>query len=162
MFLRQVLGAASSVSNESLYLELGVIPIEIVIKARRLSYLHYLANLGQSEMLYKVFITQWKYPDKGDWTEQVKIDLKDFKLDWSLKDFVSKSKNSFKRMLKKKTKEVAFEYLLKLKEGHSKMSHLNYTELKMQSYFKNSKINVSQAKNVFGFRTRSAYFKANY
>ena len=106
MFLRQVLGAASSVSNESLYLELGVIPIEIVIKARRISYLHYLANLGQSEMLYKVFITQWKYPDKGDWTEQVKIDLKDFKLDWSLKDFVSKSKNSCKRMLKIKQRKL--------------------------------------------------------
>ena len=162
MFLKQVFCAANSVSNESLYLELGVIPIGIIIKARRISYLHYLANLNHSSMLYRVFITQWKYPDKGDWTEQVKSDLKYFGLDWSLNDFASKSKNSFKRFLKKKTKEVALDYLLKLKEGHSKMSNLNYTDLKMQSYLRNSNINVSEAQNVFRFRTRSAYFKANY
>ena len=160
IFLRQVLGAPRTVSIESLYLELGVIPISIIIKTRRLSYLHYLANLKTNEMLYKVFITQWKFPDKDDWTEQIKIDMKEFGL--SLDDLKRQSKNSFKRRLKAKTKEVTLQYLLKLKEGHSKMSNLEYDELKMQEYLKDPKINVAEAQNIFRFRTRSAQFKENY
>ena len=41
LFLRRVLGAPDSSCIESLYLELGVIPIRVMIKARRLTYLHY-------------------------------------------------------------------------------------------------------------------------
>ena len=162
IYLRQVLNAPRSVSSESLYLELGIIPISIIIKTRRLSYLHYLANLEPSEMLYKVFITQWKFPVKDDWTEQVKIDMKEFGLGLSLDELKLQSKNSFKRKLKTKSKEVALQYLLKLKEGHSKMANLNYDELKMQEYLKDPRINVAEAQNVFRFRTRSAQFKDNY
>ena len=31
-------------------------------------------------MLYKVFLVQWLFPSKGDWTLQVKTDLEDFEL----------------------------------------------------------------------------------
>ena len=44
MMLRKVLAVPSSVSIESLYLELGIIPLNIILKSRRINYLHYLAN----------------------------------------------------------------------------------------------------------------------
>ena len=71
LLLRRVLGAPESTCIESLYLELGLIPISIIIKARRVKYLHYLVQLNENEMLSKVFNTQWKFPTKDDWTTQV-------------------------------------------------------------------------------------------
>ena len=91
LLLRRVLGAPDSTCIESLYLELGLIPIRIIIKARRINYLHYLVQLKENEMLYVVFNTQWKFPAKDDWTTQVQKDLVDFKINMSLEEIKKKS-----------------------------------------------------------------------
>ena len=161
MFLRKVLSVPKSVSKESLYLELGLVPISVIIKSRRVIYLHYLANLKKGEMLYEVFKTQWQYPGKDDWTETVRADLTDLGLNLNLEHLRSISKNSFKRLVKLKSKQFALEGLSKMKEKHSKMKDLYYSELKMQNYFKDPKIPVEEAQNIFRFRTRSANFKEN-
>ena len=161
LYLRKVLAVPVSVSKESLYLELGLTPISVIIKSRRVMYLHYLANLKKGEMLYQVFESQWKYPTKGDWTESVKVDLLDFGLTFTLDQLRCISKNSFKRIVKQSTKAYALKYLLNIKEKHSKMKNLHYTELKMQSYFRDPGIPVAEAQNIFRFRTRSANFKEN-
>ena len=135
-FLRQVFSVPQSISTESLYLELGVIPIKIILMSRRISYLHYLARLEKSEMLYKVFLAQWKYPVKGDWTMEVRQNMREFGIIMTLDELRSKSKLSFKRLLKQKTKEYAFEKLLEAKGKHSKMSNLKYNELRTQNYLK--------------------------
>ena len=162
MLLRKILVAPSSTCVESLYLELGLTPIHIIIKSRRINYYHYLVNLNQEEMLYKFFETQYKYPCKDDWTLQVAQDLKDFGIPESFEFMRSKSANSFKRLVKIKSKEYALEYLLRLKADHRKLDDLVYTGLKMQSYLKSEEIPVLEAKNLFKYRTRSAHFKANY
>ena len=68
ILLRRILEAPDSACIESLYLELGLIPLHIILKARRINYLHYLTNLSENEMLHKVFMAQWRYPVKDDWT----------------------------------------------------------------------------------------------
>ena len=145
-----------------LYLERGLVPINAIIKARRITYLHYLANLRSKEMLFKFFESQWKYPCKSDWTKQVKEDLEDLKMNEDLETLKNTSKNAFKRKVRIKMKEFAFKYLLDKKEKHSKMSNLFYTKLEMQNYLKSWKINVQQAKNLYRFRVRVAPFKENY
>ena len=77
LLLRQVLQVASSCPIEALYLELGCVPLGIVIKSRRIKYLHHLVTRNEEEMIFKFFLTQWKYPTgKNEWTECVKKDLK--------------------------------------------------------------------------------------
>jgi hypothetical protein len=161
MLLRRILGAPDSTCVESLYLELGVIPIHIILKSRRIKYLHYLATQPEGSMLYKVFISQWKYPVKGDWTEEVKTNMKDFEIDMSLDELKLKSTDSFKRIVKIKTKEFTMNYLLQLKDGHTKMDNLNYGELSLQSYLKDSRIPVAEARNLYRYRTRCAKYKEN-
>ena len=80
LLIRRVLDAPASSCIESLYLELGLTPIHILVKARRINYLHYLVRLKETEMLSKVFYTQWKHPVKDDWTTQVQRDLEDLKI----------------------------------------------------------------------------------
>ena len=68
-----------SVPKAALYLETGSMPLEIVIKVR-LIYFHTIINNSESSMLYNIFLVQWLFPCKGDWTLQVKTDLEDFEL----------------------------------------------------------------------------------
>ena len=104
--LRQVLNAPISVPIEALYLELGVLNIETIVKARRPNYLHYLVKLNPEEMLYKFFMRQWKYPAAGDWALQAKQDLADFNITEDLNWIKAKSIFSFKTLVKKKAKEL--------------------------------------------------------
>ena len=78
MLLRDVLQTPCSTPIEALQLELGVLSIRTIIKARRINYLHYLATSKENEMIFKFVMAQWNYPLKNDWTNQVKEDLSDF------------------------------------------------------------------------------------
>ena len=113
-----------------------MIPIHVLLKARRVIYLHYLATQNEDEMLSKVFVSQWKYPVKDDWTEEARLNLSELDINLSLEEIKRKSADSFKRMVKIKAKEYTLDYLLKLKGKHSKMNNLNYPELKLQNYLK--------------------------
>ena len=162
LLLRRILKATSSVCIESLYLELGLTPINIIIKARRINYLHYLVRLGENDMLSKVFKAQWKYPVRDDWTTTVQQDLKDFDISLSIDEIKVKSQYSFKRLVKIKAKEYALDSLLTIKNRHSKMDKLEYVELKIQNYLNDDRIPVNEAQNLYRFRTRVADFKENF
>ena len=79
----------------------------------------------------------------------------------NLEEIKKKSANSFKRLVKIKTKEYALKYLVELSESHEKMDNLYYTDLKLQNYLQDEEIPVAEAKNLFRFRTRSAKYKEN-
>ena len=130
--------------------------------ARRANYLHYLVNLKKTEMLFNVFKAQWNHPVKDDCTVQVKTDLQDLDIQMTLEEMRKISKNSFKRLVKVKAKEFALDYLLKLKDKHTKMDNLQYLELKLQNYLKDDGISVMEAKNLYRYRTRVANFKENF
>ena len=133
------INVASSCPIEALYLELGCMPLSIIIQSRRINYLHYLTQRKESEMLYKFFITQWNYPaKKNEWSEKVKVDLEEFGIECDLSWIKSKSKLSFKRLVKEQARELALEKLNNLKENHSKMNKLFYVDLEIQRYLSSS------------------------
>ena len=92
LLLRKFFQVPFSTPQESFYLELGILPIGIIIQARRINYLQYLVSRSESEMLYKFFITQWNSPCTGDWTETFRQDLEDFDIPCSLEHIKAKSK----------------------------------------------------------------------
>ena len=139
---------------ESLYLELGLVPIGIILKSRRINYLHYLANLNPEEMLYKFFEAQFKYPVKDDWILQVKQDLDDLGMPETLEFLKSKSIN--------KNKRITLEYLRELKSKHTKLDNLVYSELRLQKYMKSDDIPVYEAKILFRYRVKVADFKEKF
>ena len=61
-----------SVPYPALYLETGVLPISVVIKVRRLNYLHTILRGPETGMLQKVFKIQWNFLCKGYWIHQIK------------------------------------------------------------------------------------------
>jgi hypothetical protein len=86
LLLRTIFQVASSCPIVALYLELGCVPIGLMIRSRRVNYLHHLVHRNENEMLWKIFNTQWKYPSaRGEWSEQVKQDLELFGISEDLK-----------------------------------------------------------------------------
>ena len=69
-------------------------------------------------------------------------------------------KNKFKRILRKKLKELAFDYLQTLKNIHSKVKHINYTSLEKQNYM--SKFQTRETYLLFKLRSRMINLKANF
>ena len=90
------------------------------------------------------------------------MDLNKFGLEDNVEWIKAKSKCSFKTMMKKLTREIAIKTLNREKEKHSKMNNLTYADLEMQSYLKDEKIRVDQAKILFRFRTRMARYWENF
>ena len=113
-------------------------------------------------MLYSFFITQWYKPSKGDWTEQIKLDLEEFNIPIDLEYISSKSKDSFKKIVKRKSKELALRKLLKSKANHSKMTNLEYDTIQMQNYFLREDVKIEQKRLIFKYRTRMAEFGENF
>ena len=98
--LRKVLNAPFSVPPEGVYLELGCLNINTLIKAKRVNYLHYLISQSENTMLGKFFNAQLKYSSKNDWTEQVKTDLKDFGISDEMSELKGISNLRFKKLVK--------------------------------------------------------------
>ena len=164
LLLRQIFSVASTCPVEALYLELGCIPLGIVIKSRRVNYLHHLVTRKETEMLSKFFYTQWRFPaKKNEWTNQVRMDMEELGL--RSEDLVwikKKSKPAFKNLVKKQASELALLKLLEKKDGHSKMMNLDYASIEMQEYLKDQELTPAQAKIVFKFRTRMENFSDNF
>ena len=85
-------------------------------------------------MSYSFFLTQWENPSKGDWTEQVKAYLIYFNIPIDFDYIHSKSKETFKKIVKSKSKELTWDSLMSQKENHKKLRKLVYTydEMNMQ------------------------------
>ena len=162
MYLQKLLESPISTPREAFYLELGIVPIECILKQRRLNYLHYLLTRKKQSLLYKFFMTQLVNPSPGDWTVQIKEDLEDVKIQMSLSEIEKMSKFTFSKLVKSKIRKYTLEKLMKKKEKHSKMKNIVYDELKIQSYFTNAEISTEKAKIIFKYRTRMLKFAENY
>ena len=159
LLLRKIFSTKISCPKEALYLESGAIPIGIIIKSRRINYIHYLVKENPSTMLSKFFHAQWNNEVKNDWTTQIRLDLEDFGIPGELDFIKSKSEDSFKRLVKVKAQEYALSELNSMKK--SKMENTSHTKLELQSYLK-SNIYPDDAKLIFAFRTRMANFSENF
>ena len=63
-------------------------------------------------MLSRFFWLQWRSPTKGDWVLTVQQDLKDFGIPCDIGFIKSVTAQSFKNLVKLKTKEYALECYL--------------------------------------------------
>ena len=160
--LRKILKVPLSTPSEAYFLELGIIPIEVYIKARRIVYLHYVLKREENEMLYTFFITQWNNEVEGDWTKEIKLNLEEFGIPCDFTYLKSMSTLSLKNMVKRKAKEVALNLLQKKQNSHSKMNQLYYSELKLQEYFKMPGIETKEMLNLFKWRVRMAPLGENF
>ena len=97
---------------------------------------------------------------KGDVYQLVLEDMKLLSLNEN--QLKTMSKHTLKETLKKRVPEVAFDYLIKIAEDHSKVNHEIYRNLNGMQYFEDPRISANQAKLLFKFRTRMVNVRNNF
>ena len=113
-------------------------------------------------MISKVFNVQWSQPVKNDLTVTMQKDLKDFKIEENLSIIKSKSMNSFRNLVRSRSKEFEFNRLMIAKMSHSKLKELMYTKLEMQDYLKLNNFDKVAAQTLFRYRVRMVSFGENF
>ena len=148
--MRGLLNANRMTNNALLYLELGVVPIRYIIKAKILNFLHYI--LSQKEES-KVFNEQLKTSSKNDWTEPIKKDIKHLNINKKIEEIQHMTKSMFKELVKRQTEKEALKYLKsKVKK---KGEEIEYKILELQEYLRpETKLKLHDKKYIFKIRTK--------
>ena len=82
MLIKRILNSPASTPSALLYLEMGMIPLQYIIQARRLMFLRYILTREDDDLLLKFFNAQMRDPCKNDWVLTVKEDLEKLDLDY--------------------------------------------------------------------------------
>ena len=161
--LRYITGAHAKTQNEFLYLETGVLNIEKIISNRRMMYFQTIVKRDESEITRKIYDCQKNNPVKGDWIELLQKDFADLGMEMDDEFVRNETKLQFKSRVKKHIEMHMFSELKRQQEGHSKISHICYKQLKTQEYLKSHMFNNHEAFLLFSLRSRnSKLFKANF
>ena len=153
--LRGLLSAQAKTPIEALYLETNSLPIRFILKIRRIMYLQNILRKDETEMIRKIYETQKINPSPGDFYKIVTKDMTDVGLMLSENEISRMSKDRFKNIVKTKVRSSAFQYLLGLKQTHSKMSGITYRKYQLQEYLISPMFNNENRNLLFRLRTRT-------
>ena len=160
MYFRKVLSAHSKTPIESIYLELGVIPLTFQLMKRRIMYLQLILKRNDDEITKQVILAQTNDCYDGDFLAQTEKDMKNLSI--TRKYLTSVSKETLKLQLVEKVNEAAFQFLMSKAENHSKVNKELYTSCEGSSYFSDSRFTPDLANLLFKFRTRGFLVKNNF
>ena len=132
--LRQSLMLSSKSARSLILLELNFVPVEFIIKQKRINFLHHLLTESDESLARKVLLCQMEKPIKGDFVKLVNKDLKDCNISLSYEDIQNTSKLKFKEIVKSTVQKASFRKLQEEKNKLSKGKDMKYEELKTQQY----------------------------
>ena len=159
IFFRNILQAHSKTPIESLYLELGVIPLRFQLMKKRIMYLHCIMQRNDDEITKQIVNVQKVDCFEGDFYAQTKQDID--MLSISNED-LNKNKESLKTILQKNINEVAYKFLIDKAAKHSKVNASLYNSCDGAEYFQDQRFSPDLANLLFRFRTRGFLVKNNF
>ena len=109
---RKVVSVSGNPSKCFVQLELGIVPIEFLIKQKRLNFLHYILNEDISSITHQVYVALKEDYRKGDFVYLTNCDRKDLEIDLSDAEIGDMSKNMWKKYIKETVKSAALKCLV--------------------------------------------------
>ena len=98
---------------------------------------------------------QEQHLKSNDWFTQITKDLLEMDINMSQADIEEMSVQRFKKKLcKVKIKQIAFEYLEEKNEKHNAVKHIQYKNLEMLKYLRESELNISVQQRQYLFQCR--------
>ena len=126
-------------------------------------FLHYILNENSKSLIRQFLQAQILNPAKNDWVHTVRENLEELEIGLEFNDIEILSKNSFKTFIDKKIEARVLDYLIEIKNEHSKVKHIKYTNLKLQNYFRSPEhVNMDIPKFIFHARTRMLDVRENF
>ena len=74
--LRKMLKAPSKTDKEMLFLELGCVPLRLILRSKIVIFLQYILNQPDESLLKRVFVEQMSSPSRNDWVYLIGQDMK--------------------------------------------------------------------------------------
>ena len=93
---------------------------------------------------------------------QIKNDLHDFEIERNLENLKLMSKDTYKKLIKRKAHDYAFNLLCRSKETYKKLNGLNYYEFKIQNYLLSKDYSLEEKTLIFKYRTRMLNLGENF
>ena len=141
--------APSSTSNCLTFLETGVLPIDYEIHIRQLMFLYHILSLTNDDPVRLCYQEQKKYPAPS-WANEVSALRSKYEIEESDEEIPDITKRQWKRIVKTKVRQYAFENLIKESETQ-KGSQNKYINLNKQSYL--TELSPARARTIFWIRT---------
>ena len=158
---RRVLKAHSKTPIESIYLELGVVPLRFHLMKRRIMYLYTIIQRDDMEITKQVVLAQKRDSRKGDFYSQVKQDMDSISISFEELAGVTNSER-LKEILALKINDLAFEYLIVKAQNHSKVNDKIYTNCEGCAHYSDPRFTPDITNLLFKFRTRTYLVKNNF
>ena len=140
-FMRKLLKTTAGCPIVQLYLELGQIPARYQIMKLRILFLKSMLHEKEDSRISLFLKLQLEESKKGDWISTCMADLKYLSISESLEGLKKISRNQFRKMIDKKIREKAFDYL-KSKQK-KKGSDIKYTDFEMSEYLMPNDQNIN-------------------
>ena len=103
---------------------------------KRLFYFWDILQKDENELVKKVFNSQKSFSVKNDWVLQVQSDLDECDVQLNDCEIATMKRSSFTKLINEKINLLSAQYLIGLREKHSKSDNLKYSA-EMQSYLCN-------------------------
>ena len=115
-----------------------------------------------NETIQKIYYKQKEETYKGDWFDLLKKDfefLEEEMIEEKIKGF---PKSEYKKHIKSLINKAVLKHYLVLKEGHSKLDEVSYTQLKTQSYLSTKFLKNQEKELLFNLRSKCHSSKTNF
>jgi hypothetical protein len=160
--LRKLAGGHSKCGTEFHHLETGTLKLRHILTYLRLMYHHHILTRDQNETIHKIYQKQKVEKLKGDWFQLLQNDFQFIEMEMNEEDIRSMSKYQYKTKIKALVRKAAFKYFLKLKEKHTKLKNVQYSELKIQPYLQSKSMSNSEAELLYNLRSNCYEAKSNF
>ena len=157
-FMRKLLKAHSKTPIETLYLELGILPLRFYLMERRVLYFHEVMNRPDDELTKQIVVLQKQNNVRGDFYPQVQEDLKKL----GIEENMDKEQEKLRKELSEKVNKIAYEYLIKKAKSHSKVNVEMYKDCNGAEHIHNPMFTPDTINLLFRFRTHTYLVKNNF
>lgn len=170
-YILQVMNLERTAPRALVYLELGLTTISMKIKMRRIMYYQYILKQEEKSLLQRMLKAQERNPTKNDWILEVRKDLEELKINLNDEEIKKKTKEEFKRIVKRNGKEESFRQLkekagidLPPEEKPTKAKGLKYKEMKMAHYLTagNAITSIEAKEDAFKARIKMTLTAKNF
>ena len=160
-FFRQLFKSGASTPIESFYLASGTLPIRHIVIGRRLMFLWTILSKSESDLTRKCLSAQQLNPARNDLAVTFQNDLDKCGITLTMAEISTLKKSTFRKLVNKQLREVAREYLLNMKDKHSKLNKIS-DKYSFESYLSSTNISTEEKQTLFKFRTRMVEVKSNF
>ena len=128
---------------------------------RKILFLQYILKQEEESMVYKVFKATLDNPLKNDFVKTCEKYLDRLGLNLTFAEIAKMTTSKFKKIVKEKTLEAGFKYLIDEKNRQKKICDLMYNKLEMQEYLLDGNENTELSKLIYKARGRTLEIKAH-